>query len=227
MACASVPLALEGFKRLGRATYIHEPTSTLPILISSWLDAQPRHIAKYTSHYQKLYPHARILLISTSLPEVSWRAYYSYVHESRRPVIEFLLALPKDTKILLYAFSNGGAITATAIAREYALRSGQPRPIKAKVLDSTPGGNNWNRAIKAFSMGLPKHPGWRILSSLFIQAFMGIYVTFNWVLRRKDRVMRMRAYLNDSNIFDGGAKRLYIFSMADTMIFHGDVKDHI
>lgn len=56
MADIPVPAELKGFHRLSRSTYIYEPTTTAAatspaggpdlILLSSWLDAQPRHIAK-------------------------------------------------------------------------------------------------------------------------------------------------------------------------------------
>ena len=87
MAAQPVPSPLTGFKRLNASTYIYEPpTSPSPasssapdlILLPSWLDAAPRHIAKYTRGYQALYPSARILLITTAV------AARNHPHPSRR-----------------------------------------------------------------------------------------------------------------------------------------------
>lgn len=41
----------------------NEQTEPELIVFCSWMSAQPKHIAKYTTGYQKLFPNATILLI--------------------------------------------------------------------------------------------------------------------------------------------------------------------
>jgi len=110
---------LDHFSRLSTAVYIHEPpinlTTAFPtesdlILLPAWLDAAPRHIAKYTTGYGHLYPSARILVIKTTLPDVIYRSIASN-QQRVTPALEILLALPPNAKVLLHLFSNGGAVT--------------------------------------------------------------------------------------------------------------------
>lgn len=45
-----------------------EPTKGQLVIISSWLGAAPKHIAKYTAVYQRIAPGARILLLESAVP---------------------------------------------------------------------------------------------------------------------------------------------------------------
>lgn len=59
------------FLRLGPRISLftpEKPTKGHLIIISTWLGAAPKHIAKYTAVYQRIAPGARILLIESAVP---------------------------------------------------------------------------------------------------------------------------------------------------------------
>lgn len=77
---------IPGFSQLDDSTSFYQPpdpsngeAATLQdkqqapdlIVFCAWMSAQPKHIAKYTAGYQKLYPHAAILLIEAKYPTPS------------------------------------------------------------------------------------------------------------------------------------------------------------
>ncbi|KAI9735297.1 MAG: hypothetical protein M1818_006491 [Claussenomyces sp. TS43310] len=227
--------ALEGFKRLSRSTHIFEPptiaesipSSSSPdlILIFAWMEAAPRHIAKYTSAYKTLYPHARILLITTSMGDMLWRPY-SYRREARHPALQALLALPPNAKILLAVFSNGGASSVTEFAHEYRAAAGRALPIAVEILDSCPGSSHLDRSVEAFTTGFANQPVVRFVAAILLRAFLLAYVLVLWIRGTDDRITLLRARLNDEDLFDADARRLYLYGDQDTMVFYRDIEDH-
>lgn len=233
MSAKPVPKAFEGFKRLGTSTYLFEPSSAKKygesapdlILLCSWLDALPKHIAKYTEGYNALYPHTRILLVTTSFLEMSFNGTKAELARIE-PVIEVLLSGPPDQKILLEFFSNGGAYTSCYIAREYKARTGRCLPIGAQIQDSSPGQWGYARSISALSMSLPKSFILRWLGYVFLHLFMSWYVVvvritgqeyFNTVIGRQ---------LNNKMWFDQAAPRLYFYSRTDSMVSWEHIEAH-
>jgi len=128
------------------------------IIFCSWLFAAPRHMAKYTSQYQLLYPRARILLLQNNLHNTSWlpdSVQMQTLRPSVAAVQDFLkmnsVSLREgardggDPIILLHAFSNGGTHIAVQLAQSFreavvnspALPS--EIPFSALILDSCPG----------------------------------------------------------------------------------------
>ncbi|KAK9244831.1 hypothetical protein V1506DRAFT_577755 [Lipomyces tetrasporus] len=92
MANNEPPAGLRSFKRLNHKTYLWTPapsaiqnnsssvtnqtsfpnTAGTPpdlILIGSWMNASPRHIAKFTEYYQLIYPSSPILLLTSSMSD--------------------------------------------------------------------------------------------------------------------------------------------------------------
>lgn len=236
-----VPSPLKDFKRLGSATYIYEPPTTVPtkttltsstppppdfILLPSWLDAAPKHIAKYTNGYHTLYPHARILVITTSLLDVTIRSK-SYEAQRIRPALDVLLALPANTLLLVHLFSNGGAVSTTALARAYLATTGRPLPIHAQVLDSSPGHGYYARTVAALRMSLPKKPLiWHYITLLCLHIFLVAYYTTKTLLRERNLIVIVREALNDDTLFDTRCPRMYIYSKSDGMVHWRDVVEH-
>jgi hypothetical protein len=236
MTSTPVPPPLAGFRRTGTATYVYEPATTLSeedevsktpdlILIPSWLNAAPKHIAKYTAFYKAFYPNARILLSTTSSADSISRTGWD--NEQRiAPILYDLYSQPAECKILMHIFSNGGAIDACLIARQYKAHTGMPLPLSAVVLDSTPGRLHYGRAIAAYEVALPKNPVLHLLGliglHLFLWAYYVVYALFRW----DDVLTVMFRELNDKSLFPEDAPRLYIYSKEDNMILDEDVEDH-
>jgi Eukaryotic protein of unknown function (DUF829) len=110
------------------------------IILCSWVNAAPRHIAKYTATYLSLYPSSAQLLITTSLADMSYRPN-STQRSHLAPALSILLSAveppispPNSTltpppRILLHVFSHGGAHTACQLALAFrAQTNGCPLP---------------------------------------------------------------------------------------------------
>jgi hypothetical protein len=237
MAPEPVPGPLTGFKRLNASTYIYEPpttTTTSPssssgpdlILLPSWLDASPRHIAKYTRGYQTLYPTARILLLTTALTDVT---LHTRAAEAARlaPTLSLLTSLPSHTGILLHSFSNGGAYTAHLLARLYLARTGHVLPISAQILDSSPGHGHYGRTATAMALSLPRSPAvLHYVSLVMLHLFLAVYYVAKTATGGLNKVQVMREGLLDVKFWDNGVPRCYVYSKEDKMVTWGDVVEH-
>jgi hypothetical protein len=239
MSPSNAVSGLEHFKRLNGSISIHEPTTTSSssngpdlILICGWMDAQPRHIAKYTAAYEKLYPSARILVVTTTAIDaafVTWAANYKRVDL----VLEILYTLPPDAKFLLHLFSNGGAFTNNLIANRYRERTGKTLPTTAIILDSTPGRATYEATVRAFAVALPKNLVFKVLGILALRLVFGLYrlaYHLKGLLVQEghmDLVERVRVDLNTKSLIDVGSPRLYIYSEADDMVHWQFVEEHI
>lgn len=234
MASDPVPAPLVGFTRLGHSSYIYEPpatsttTSKAPdvILLTTFMNATPRHVAKYTSGYKILYPHARIIVIQTSLAVIVWKSA-SYKREHRRPVLEVLLALPPDTKLLWHTFSNGGSYTASMIAQDYAAITGRALPAMAEIFDSCPGRIHRGRTVEAFLAAAPKNVVIRQILYAFLVAYLLLVELGDKVSGQKNHMVRMWDEMNEERYFEPGTPRLYLWSKEDNMIYWKDVLDHM
>ena len=187
---------------------------------------RPRHISKYTAGYEKLYPSARILAITTTSIDV---AFKNPQREPQRatPLLDILYALPPNAKLLLHFFSNGGSVTSTLIAEKYKEKMGKILPTTALILDSTPGRATYEATIRAFAVALPKNPVIRFIGSLLLRLFYGMYWAAYLLSSQKDPVEKARADLNAKSLMDVDTPRLYVYSEADDMVAWQFVEEHI
>lgn len=78
--------SIAGFTRLSPAVYLFDPStstdaSTSPasthspstIILCTWMGASLRNVAKYTAHYQRLYPHVQIMIVTCSVADMIYR----------------------------------------------------------------------------------------------------------------------------------------------------------
>lgn len=239
MPPAAVPQAFEGFARLGPNSYLYEaPRSEDPfrdqvspphpdvILFMSWLDAQPKHIAKYTEYYKTLFPNAGIILVTSSTKETILR---SKANDTRlfSPIAATLQALPPNTRILLHSFSNGGLSNTALTTKEYNLRTNAPLPIQAHIFDSSPGYPRFWADIQALRAGLPKN---FIIRNLATAMLLIAYVaarTFWWVKGVEHPIKTYGALVNRQELFSKKVPRAYIYSREDAMVQWRDVEDHM
>jgi len=132
----------------------HTPPPPSLIILTSWNTANPKHIAKYTTHYRSLYPSSPILLIRNTTADMITRSYKS--QQQRLTVALPVIQEYGTGKILLHSFSNGGAYMATQLLRTYKLEMGRPLHVAALVLDSSPGEATFKRTADAIVAILPK-----------------------------------------------------------------------
>jgi hypothetical protein len=231
MSQFKVPPGLEHFSRLNHSIWNHQPTSRTPsndpdfVLIVGWMDAQPRHIAKYTAGYETLYPSAQILAITTSSYDAAFITTAANINRIS-PALEILYSVPPNTKLLLHFFSNGGGFTTMLLAKCYKEKMGKLLPVTATVFDSTPGRIKWPASVRAFAVGLPKNIILRTIGTLILHLLYPFYGFGYMLTGQEDLVEKTRRALNDKSLFDLDAPRMYIYSVADDMVDWRDVEEH-
>ncbi|KAH7115116.1 indole-diterpene biosynthesis protein-like protein PaxU [Dendryphion nanum] len=227
----SVPKPLSDFVKIGHNTFIYTPEAYAPpktplILLLSWNAAAPKHIAKYTVAYQRLFPTARIVLVQCHTPDM-----FRFAETYRKLLEPALNAVKEHIKtggeVLLHSFSNGGGNQAVEIMKAWKHREGTILPIRAQILDSAPTKGEWRRSHAAIVASLPPGLFWRLFGGLAVHLFIiGVFI-FNTVLRRENKMVVMCRQLNDPAFFDIRAPRVYLYSKADKMVGFEEVEEHI
>ena len=227
--------SLEGFASLGGNALVYKPLN-LPIslntnspsliIISTWFQALPRHVSKYTSTYKSLYPNAAILLLSTSIPEMVYRPY-STQEKNLHPALPLLVEhQQRDKEVLLHIFSNSGAHTVCQLARAYKSQTGLGLKVGALIFDSAPGINTYRNITDGFIGGLPSTPVLKQLLSLFVYGLVGV-ITLKEVATGEDHWMeKMRKDLNQEELLKSTRGRVYIYSKGDKIVGWEDVESH-
>ncbi|KXT14024.1 hypothetical protein AC579_10039 [Pseudocercospora musae] len=257
------PSGIEGFRSLSNSISVYRPagataTGRTPtvIVICSWMAAAPKHIAKYTAEYQKLFPFATILLIQSSMIDMTASdATMVKRLEMARHVIEFDAFDAKGDKsgnIFLHAFSNGGGTVATHLALSlWNSRDKKPTRIWNKIIfECLPGRPRAEQGVAAISYSLPSNWLIRIIGRFLIRVYIYSGLFLCWLLRREDMLTRERRRLNathlntssqtttrtsglfrgrsldDRALWDLAVPRLYIYSKADAIVSAIDCHEH-
>ncbi|KAF2824215.1 DUF829-domain-containing protein [Ophiobolus disseminans] len=241
---AAMP-SLTGFTLLAPSTYeytpstIYSPDYSAPkeieapslVLLCTWTGAQNRHIAKYTSKYQSLFPSTRIMVIATTTKDLCFRNSRRK-QERLRPAVERMSSLEyllaSNAGILLHVFSEGGSNKACELAEAYYIITGKRLPVSALCLDSTPGHPRYLRLCNALNKSLPQIPVLRHTGLFFGSAVLGaIWITYRFVKGKNNNVItRTRKRLLDLTHFDLTAPRCYLYSKEDALIAWQDVNEH-
>ena len=251
---------LSDFTTLGPSILLYLPSSTAPhntsatvpppslIILTTWNSALSKHIAKYTAHYRTLYPSSPILVVRNTIPDLITRSYAS--QEKRLKAAISVIQEYGTGKVLLHAFSNGGAFTATQLARVYKLEMGQELSVGALVLDSSPGIATLKRTADALVATLPKgflyvysfhfqilYPFLRNnveliryrwhnpLVLLVLYLILGIVYIHAAIFHSEDVITVTRNNLNNGTLIHENI-RLYAYSVQDPMVGWEDVEAH-
>jgi hypothetical protein len=145
------------------------------------MNASTKHIDYYTRSYMRLFPGARIILISINTTQ------FVFTTETTRraqiqPAISALLSVPQENeRLLVHVLSNGGAKRLYGVSAAYAAAVGKPLPLKAYILDSAPGIPQFRRDIHALNMPARNWP-WYIrvpFHTVVVLVTCVVYVTVN------------------------------------------------
>lgn len=107
----------------------------------------------------------------------------------------------------------------------YKKASGKVLPVKAVVLDSSPGQPTLAEGWAAMSIGLPKGLLWYPFAAVTL-TLLGIAAFCKTVFGMETVVERTRTWLNDWSIIDKSSSRLYIYSENDKLVGWKDVERH-
>jgi hypothetical protein len=203
------------------------------IIITSWTGALPKHIEKYTQAYSDLYSNCPILLITTSIQDLTLRSD-KRKHDDLEPVVKYIESqiLHRRTQhynIFLHALSEGGSNKAVTLAKAFLKHTGYRLPIAASIYDSTPGTARFSNNIAAYKRSLPHNPAVRFFGLMFGVVVLAITFFFHRVLVRGDAdvLARTRRAINDSTLWPvTGIPRTYVFSEADDLIWWRDIVEH-
>ncbi|OMP84217.1 Transmembrane protein 53 [Diplodia seriata] len=253
---SSVP-GLPDFQRLNHKTYLYDPATcgtgrqrTTPgsssgtdtpslILVCSWMDALPRHVAKYTTYYRTLYPASPILLVTSATADF----FFNTSSRQRRELAPALAAIrsyvpaPPTTNstaangcgggLLVHALSNGGCGHLAMLSAQYRhLTNGAPLPARSIIYDSAPGRSRFAQGLAAMSLSLPPSPFIRLPLQLVLAVLLVLCFHVPPLFGVRTAATSMRDVLNDAAYVCAEAPRLYVYSSADAVILAGDVEEH-
>lgn len=202
------------------------------ILLFTWMGAEPKHIAKYISKYIELFPTASIILIRTHLFDI---IFLPPIVLKRRyePALAKILSLNQTSKknhteprVLVKAFSNGGAFAFLHFAGFYYSLTGSVIPINAIIFDSGPAIGDLARGVAAIMAVVPRNPVLWYPVVFLLNIFLRLLWARDTVLRRKSVVRRTYFGLNEPRLLPNGVPRLYLYSKADTMVDWREVEAH-
>lgn len=195
------------------------------IVLCSWMDASAKHISKYTLYYQKLYPQAMILTITSSYLDFIYRPR-SYQKKKLLQLIPLLANKLNQGRLHVHIFSNGGALSLLNLGELFLEETGMQLPIHCLVLDSSPGRASLQQGSTALFESFPKKWYIRFLMIAFIYPFL--FAIWLYVSLCPPNVLDLaREGLNNPNIIALTTRRLYLFSTTDKICHFLDVEDHI
>jgi hypothetical protein len=227
---------MEGFLKLTSTISIHDPSalsevkgpakSLSLVILCTWMGAAPRQISKYSDGYRKLFPKASILVIESSLPDMTHRSQAAQ-QERLKPACEVIAKhLPgAGGQTVLHAFSNAGAQTATQLA-ERLWREGGSVPFTRTIFDSCPGGNGAAQVARAVTITLPQRYFIRAIAVWSMRILATVYFFILRTIHIDDPISRTRRRLNDPALFPPSIPRLYLYSKADQVAGAMDVRQH-
>ncbi|RDW66019.1 hypothetical protein BP6252_09654 [Coleophoma cylindrospora] len=206
------------------------------ILFCSWLNAHPRHIAKFLAHHQLRYPSARIILVTINTQQFIFESEAKRKHDMA-PVVAALLAGPPTTRgtstapndrLLVHVCSSGGAKRLYNILGAYRAQTQRALPARAVIYDSSPGIPHFASGLRALLAAGAKLAWWAWIpfwvSMVVLNA--GIIFTVHCTGLMKDFVWNARDGLNDGRLVDGRAVRGYVYSEEDRVVEARDIERH-
>ncbi|KAH7146811.1 hypothetical protein B0J13DRAFT_584290 [Dactylonectria estremocensis] len=204
-------------------------------MLCTWVAANPKHIAKYTASYQRLFPNASILIVQTWTYDVIFQPTDGFHSARLQPAHDIILSFldaylgSDDAGIVFHAFSNGGALTTGLLAMM--LRCSRPHHkdlLHALVLDSCPGQGGYFASTYAIivSARLHTYPYAVYTITSFLVYVAALYIAACGPLEIETMVDRIRRRLNDESLIGLNVPRLYLYSKVDELVHWTDVASH-
>ncbi|KAL4791334.1 hypothetical protein BDV19DRAFT_370631 [Aspergillus venezuelensis] len=235
---------ITGLKHIGGDIYLHEPptASDALIILCTWIGgATPRRVSKYTNGYKQGFPRASILLIPTSIPDITIRTFnavQSRLSPAREVITRFLdyhfTPTSKPRPVLLHMFSNGGCNIGVQLVRSVMMHNEADHllllsALRLVVFDCCPGDSSFQRTFNAAVVSLPSVKGhpivhaagrsvlYPVIGTILGLERVGLIQSLGW----------LRLDLNKAEVFGGSARRLYVYSTKDEIVRWEDVEEHL
>jgi hypothetical protein len=197
------------------------------IIISSWMEAAPRNIAKYSEGYQQLFPSSAILVIRNEISDIMYRSRKTQI-ERLKPALAVIekYQYHHPNKILLHTFSNGGSLQAVLLAEMYKQQHSRPLPIAGLILDSAPGSEAYWPAFRAFTTTHTTILPLKWLFYAFVHVLLVCWFVWSKFFARSAILSQLRRDLNRPDLFPLTALRAYIYSKTDKLVMSEHVESH-
>jgi hypothetical protein len=225
-----MPSPLSELINIGPRTSLYTPAhpeNGQLIIISTWLSAARKHIAKFISLYQNIAPNSRILLIESNISiltssypkqrkaiQLAASAVLDTLSECSKVSLSggnanidgSLSACGKWPKILLHSFSNGGTNTATQLLIVLRERLNTPLPLIGLVCDSCPEEGTYWKSYDAMLLSLPKGFMWQNILGPIACQFILIILYTGIAFGNENPASLMRRTILDPRIVEPGWK---------------------
>jgi hypothetical protein len=244
-AAATGPAPELAAVRLGPKTCFYAPAAAprppahpVAVVVCAWMDAAPRHIAKYVAAHRELYPATCILVVTVSLGDfmrssaarcadmdVAVATLRDAVAASTPPSPSPSSSQsPAPAPVLVHVFSNGGCLRLHDLASRYRATAQPQAPLPAAcvVFDSAPGAPQYRSDVVALMASVPQRP--RLLR-LVLAVLVRVAVLVLLCLPSRMRT-RVRNGLNDPALLSRAAPRCYIYSAEDDAVDAEHVEAH-
>lgn len=234
------PSGIDGFNSIAPGISLYRPDvsriATIPsagnpslIVLCSWMGALPKHIAKYTAGYQRLFPDAPILLIQSSIGDTF--ASDAKAMPRLKIACETVLSYKAANKtgagrILLHVMSNGGSMVAMHMSSLLTKEGHGANCFSRLIFDCAPSRPHVKAGATAVAVGLPKNWLVQFIGTWLLRIWMHAGMFLVWLFGQEDILTRLRRWLNDTNRFDASMARIYLYSKADKLVPWQDVRDH-
>ncbi|KAL4943453.1 hypothetical protein BDV06DRAFT_189807 [Aspergillus oleicola] len=229
-----------GLKPISGGIYLQEPLipSNALIILCTWIGgATPRRLSKYTKGYTQRFSSVTLLLVTTSLPDITIRTFNAVqtrLAPAREVITEFLHYGPEPRPVLLHNFSHGGSNIGIQLVRSMKAQNEEDHAIlvsalRLVVFDCCPGDSSFQRSFDAAVISLPNandHPILHAAGRSILYPVIGTILGLEKIGLAQS-VDALRVDLNRPEVFGGSARRLYLYSAEDEIVRWEDVEGHM
>jgi hypothetical protein len=194
------------------------------------MNAAPKHIAYYANTYIKLYPSARIILVTINTTQFLFQTEAKRRADIRAAITSLLAVDQSTDRLLVHALSNGGGRRVYNISSTYRSLTGTPLPAKAWIVDSAGGIPQFRRDIHALEVPA-KHFSWLVWVPYMIFAYVTVsvvYVSVNWMPEWfwYELVWGPVKGNNNPELVSGKCIKGYVYSKEDLAMDWRDIEKH-
>ncbi|KAL9637713.1 MAG: hypothetical protein Q9164_002038 [Protoblastenia rupestris] len=226
------PDPLNFMNRISPQTYLYQPQIFAPtsptIILLTWMNAAPVHIAFYLQKHRSLFPSARLILVRGTVPNM----VYLPANIQKRSLASVLSAIRAEPKspIYLHLFSNSGAQSTSTLLQAYKESSPSRReqlPINAMFVDSAPSLGTYSSGYAGISYEVTRFPVWiQPLGFLLTHLLVGLMWLVGCMMGRENVLTQSNNDLNDPALVPLDAPRVYLYSVEDRLVRWQDVEMH-
>ncbi|GJD04256.1 Paxu protein [Colletotrichum higginsianum IMI 349063] len=249
---ASKPDRFPGFTTVTDQIFVREgeepadgaqppPGQPRVVVIYSWGDAVPKHVAKYADGFRKLFPHARQIAVLAPILKALGQDLETRAN-NMKPVIDLAYpdvntsatttttTAPDEDAVLLHVMSNTGGINYAGTLYAYQQKYGRPMPHRLSSYDSTPGSVVLTRAnLRRWSLAMTLGTaGWFPWPFAVTQCIMAVFLllnqAFEYLVGRESAPVFSVKAIGDPKYVSKGSRKLYLYSKEDPLIGWEDIE---